>query len=68
MKYVLTAQHYDMAPGTVVYAVPNVLSTKPWPELFTVKEGEYVEPYLRLVPPEKVELSDVQQNAERRIG
>lgn len=54
MKYVLTQQHYDMAPGTVVYAVPNVLSTKPWPELFTVREGEYVEPYLRLVPVEKV--------------
>ena len=58
MKYKLTAQHYDMAPGTVVYEVPNVLSTKPWPELFTVKEGEYVEPYLRIVPAEKVEKVD----------
>ena len=56
MKYKLTAQHYDMAPGTVVYEVPNVLSTKPWPELFTVREGEFQEPYLRIVPFEKVEV------------
>jgi len=49
-KYVLTKQHYDMAPGSVVYAVPNM-----GPKLFTVKEGEYREPYLRLVPQEKVE-------------
>lgn len=58
MKYVITKQHYDMAPGTVVYEVPNVLSTKPWPELFTVKEGVYQEPWLRLVPVEKVEAVD----------
>ncbi len=49
----LIAQHYDMVPGTVVYAVPNM-----GPELFTVKEGVYMEPYLRLVPQEKVEEVD----------
>jgi hypothetical protein len=53
MKYVITKQHYDMAPGTVVYSVPNM-----GPELFTVKEGVYMEPYLRLVPQEKVEAVD----------
>jgi hypothetical protein len=50
VKYQLTAQHYDMVPGTVLYSVPNM-----GPELFTVKEGVYMEPWLRLVPVEKVE-------------
>ncbi len=60
MKYKLTAQHYDMAPGTVLYSVTNVLysATKPGPDLFTVKEGDYTGPYLRIVPAEKVEAVD----------
>lgn len=58
MKYVITKQHYDMVPGTVVYEVPNVLSTKPGPDLFTIREGDYMEPWLRLVPAEKVEKVD----------
>jgi len=60
MKYQLTAQHYDMAPGTVVYSVPNVMysATKPGPDLFTIREGEFQEPYLRIVPAEKVEKVD----------
>jgi|LauGreDrversion4_1035100.scaffolds.fasta_scaffold1953773_2 hypothetical protein len=53
MKYVITKQHYDMVPGTVVYSVPNM-----GPELFTVREGVYQEPWLRLVPAEKVEKVD----------
>jgi len=48
-KYVLTETHYDMAPGTVLYLVPNMGT-----ELFSVREGVYMEPYLRLVPAEKV--------------
>lgn len=49
-QFRLIAQHYNMAPGTVLYSVPNM-----GPELFTVKEGVYMEPWLRLVPVEKVE-------------
>ncbi len=50
IMFKLIAQHYDMVPGTVLYSVPNM-----GPELFTVREGVYMEPYLRLVPAEKVE-------------
>ena len=53
MKYQLTTHHYDMVPGTVVYAVPNMGT-----ELFTVREGVYIEPYLRIIPQEKVEKSN----------
>ena len=55
MKYVVTKQHYDMAPGTVLYAVdpkPQAITN----ELLTsiTKDGKN----LRLIPAEKVKVDE----------
>lgn len=46
----LIAQHYDMKPGDIVYSVSSLGEG-----VFTVNEFEPREPYLRLVPQEKIE-------------
>jgi len=53
MKYQLIKQHYDMAPGTVLYSVPGL-----GPNIFTIEKDMSGEPYLRIVPKEKVEKID----------
>lgn len=52
----LIAQHYDMAPGTIVYQVNHGR------DLYTVNKDVPGEPYLRIVPAEKVEQYHVSTN------
>lgn len=49
MKYVVIKQHYDMVPGTIIYKVDLGRN------LFTVNKDNPSEPYLRIVPADKVE-------------
>ena len=53
-KFKLTAQHYDMTPGTEVWEVPS-LQINTTEGLFTVVEDKAMEPYFRMVPWDKVE-------------
>jgi hypothetical protein len=48
-KFKLTAQHYDMEPGTIVYQVSTIIA-----ELFTINK-DLPQENLRIIPLVKVE-------------
>lgn len=57
MKFKLRSQHYDMAPGTIVYGVGPAIPHPGQAQslLVTLKEGDKTEGALRIVPVIKLE-------------